>query len=117
MREVIDQAEHNDTLSTLALEMYTYRIKKYIGAYTVALGRVDAIVFTGGIGEHASKVREMVCEGLFDSIGLEMDSSKNQLSTPDNREIQSKRSKIKLFIIPTNEELEIVLQTQNVIDS
>jgi acetate kinase len=117
MREVIDQAEHNDPLSTLALEMYTYRIKKYIGAYTVALGRVDAIVFTGGIGEHASKVREMVSEGLFDSIGLEIDSSKNQLSTPDNREIQSERSKIKLFIIPTNEELEIVLQTQNVIDS
>ena len=117
MREVIDQAEHNDPLSTLALEMYTYRIKKYIGAYTVALGRVDAIVFTGGIGEHASKVREMVCEGLFDSIGLEMDGSKNQISTPNNQEIQSERSKIKLFIIPTNEELEIVLQTQNVIDS
>ncbi len=117
MREVIDQAEHNDPLSTLALEMYTYRIKKYIGAYTVALGRVDAIVFTGGIGEHASKVREIVCEGLFDSIGLEIDSSKNKLTALDNREIQSKRSKIKLFIIPTNEELEIVLQTQNVIDS
>jgi acetate kinase len=115
MREVIDQAEHNDPFSTLALEMYTYRIKKYIGAYTVALGRVDAIVFTGGIGEHANKVREMVCEGLYDSIGLEMDNSKNKLSSLDNREIQSERSKIKLFIIPTNEELEIVLQTQNVI--
>ena len=117
MREVIDQAEHNDPLSTLALEMYTYRIKKYIGAYTVALGRVDAIVFTGGIGEHASKVREMVCEGLYDSIGLEMGSSKNQISSSNNQEIQSERSKIKLFIIPTNEELEIVLQTQDVIDS
>ena len=117
MREVIDQAEQNDPLSTLALEMYTYRIKKYIGAYTVALGRIDAIVFTGGIGEHASKVREMVCESLFDSIGLEMDGNKNQISTSECREIQSERSKIKLFIIPTNEELEIVLQTQNVIDS
>ena len=117
MREVIDHAEHNDPLSTLALEMYTYRIKKYIGAYTVALGHVDAIVFTGGIGEHAGRVREMVCEGLFDSIGLEMDSSKNRLSALNNREVQSERSKIKLFIIPTNEELEIVLQTQNVINA
>jgi len=117
MREVIDQAEHNNPFSTLALEMYTYRIKKYIGAYTVALGRVDAIVFTGGIGEHASKVREMSCEGLYDSIGLEMDNSKNKLSALGNREVQSERSKIKLFIIPTNEELEIVLQTQDVIDS
>ena len=117
MREVIDQAEHNDPLSALALEMYTYRIKKYIGAYTVALGRVDAIVFTGGIGEHASKVREMSCEGLYDSIGLEMDNSKNKISSSNNQEIQSEKSKIKLFIIPTNEELEIVLQAQNVISA
>jgi acetate kinase len=117
MREVIEQTEHNNLLSTLALEMYTYRIKKYIGAYTVALGHVDAIVFTGGIGEHASKVRELVCEGLYDSIGVEMDSSKNKISASNNQEIQSEKSKIKLFIIPTNEELEIVLQTQKVISA
>jgi len=115
MREVLEQAEQKDTLSVLALAMYTYRIKKYIGAYTVALGRVDAIVFTGGIGEHASKVREMVCEGLYDAIGVEMDSEKNQRSSTHNREIQSERSKIKLFIIPTNEELEIVLQTEAIL--
>ena len=115
MREVVDWAEQNDTLSVLALKMYTYRIKKYIGAYTVALGCVDAIVFTGGIGEHSSKVREMVCEGLYDSIGAEMDSEKNQRSSIHNRDIQSKKSKIRLFIIPTNEELEIVLQTEEVL--
>ncbi len=115
MREVVEQAEQNDALAILALEMYTYRIKKYIGAYTVALGRVDAIVFTGGIGEHAVKVREMVCKGLYDSIGLEIDSKQNRRSSTDNREIQSAKSKIKLFIIPTNEELEIVLQTEGIL--
>ena len=115
MREVIDRTAQNDTLSALALEMYTYRIKKYIGAYTVALGRVDAIVFTGGIGEHAEKVREMVCEGLYDAIGLEMDSEKNQKPSLHKQEIQSEKSKIKLFIIPTNEELEIVLQTEEIL--
>jgi len=115
MREVIDQAEQNDILSSLALEMYIYRIKKYIGAYTVALGHVDAIVFTGGIGEHASKVREMVCEGLNHSIGVSMDPAKNLVHSSGNRTISDEKSKIPLFIIPTNEELEIVIQTQEVI--
>jgi acetate kinase len=115
MREVIDQAEDNDTLSSLALEMYVYRIKKYIGAYTVALGQVDAIVFTGGIGEHASSVREMVCEGLNDSIGVSIDLVKNQIHASDNRTISDEQSKIQLFIIPTNEELEIVLQTERLL--
>ena len=100
MREVIDQAEQNDGLSTLALEMYTYRIKKYIGAYTVALGHVDAIVFTGGIGEHASKVREMVCDELYGSIGLEMDNSKNKLSIRiiERSKVKDQRSNSSLFL-------------------
>ena len=115
MREVIDRTEQNDTLSSLALEMYTYRIKKYIGAYTVALGRVDAIVFTGGIGEHAAKVREMVCAGLNESIGLKIDTDKNQGSSSGNQMIHSEGSKIQLFVIPTNEELEIVLQTEELV--
>ena len=70
MRDVLEGVSNNDPKYKLALEMYIYRIKKYIGAYTVALGKVDAIVFTAGIGEHASKVRELVCDGLYESIGL-----------------------------------------------
>jgi len=112
MREVIMQAEKDDTLSALALEMYSYRIKKYIGAYSAILGRVDAIVFTGGIGEHAVKVREMVCEGLEESIGLKLDTVKNKITSTQNRSIHKLKSKIQLFVIPTNEELEIVLQTE-----
>ncbi|MEA3434662.1 MAG: acetate kinase [Campylobacterota bacterium] len=115
MREVIIQAEEEDTLSSLALEMYTYRIKKYIGSYSAVLGRVDAIVFTGGIGEHAVKVRDMVCEGLEESIGLKLDTVKNEIASTQNRSIHKGESKIQLFIIPTNEELEIVLQAEKTI--
>ncbi|RLA62003.1 MAG: acetate kinase [Epsilonproteobacteria bacterium] len=114
MREVITQAKE-DKLSLLALEMYTHRIKKYIGAYTALLGRVDAIIFTGGIGEHASKVRTMVCEGLEESIGLIMDSDKNQKDNIANCSISHKKSKINVYIISTNEELEIVIQTEKVL--
>ncbi len=117
MREVVAQAEEEDSLSLLALEMYTYRIKKYIGSYVAILGRVDAIIFTGGIGEHADKVREMVCEGLYESIGLYIDPAKNKAGSTQNRSIHAKKSKIQLFVIPTNEELEIVLQTEEIIQN
>lgn len=112
MREVLQNASEGHNKSQLALEMYVYRIKKYIGAYTVALGKVDALVFTGGIGEHASQIRDMVCEGLFESIGIALDKEKNETVSQQNTEIQSQKSKIKLFVIPTNEELEIVLQSE-----
>ena len=115
MREVIEQTEEGDAMSALALEMYTYRIKKYIGAYTVALGRVDAIVFTGGIGEHAVKIREMACEGLEASIGAKLDLDKNRQKSSTNRSIEAKESRIRLFVIRTDEELEIALQTEEVI--
>ncbi len=115
MREVVERSEHKDKMSQLALEMYAYRIKKYIGAYTVALGRADAVIFTGGIGEHAAKVREMVCEGLDESIGLKIDQTKNRAKSTDNRAIHDQDSRIKLFVIRTNEELEIAIQTEEVI--
>ncbi len=117
MREVIEATEQGNEKSALALDMYVYRIKKYIGAYTVALGHVDAIVFTGGIGEHAVKIREMVCKGLYDPIGVSIDLTKNQIHSSVNRTISDEKSKIQLFIIPTNEELEIVLQTQEVLNN
>ncbi|MEA2048853.1 MAG: acetate kinase [Campylobacterota bacterium] len=115
MRDILQRYTEGDRLCKLALEMYVYRIKKYIGAYTVALGQVDAIVFTGGVGEHAHEVREMICEGLDKSIGLKIDTAKNQIYRLGNQEIHSEKSKIKLYIIPTNEELEIVRQTEKVI--
>ena len=112
MREVLIKVNEKDTSAKLALDMYIYRIKKYIGSYTVVLGRVDGIVFTGGIGEHAVEVRELICKDLYDSIGVEINREKNKNS---DIEIQSERSRIKLFIIPTNEELEIALQVAEVV--
>ncbi len=111
MREILSKVTQNDPRSTLALTMYIHKIKKYIGAYTVLLGRVDAIIFTGGIGEHAPQVREIICANMQDSIGLDIAPLPNQ-STEIPQEIHSKQSKIKIFVIPTNEELEIAVQTQ-----
>jgi len=111
----LQRAEQGDKLCILALEMYSYRIKKYIGAYTVALEKVDAVIFTGGIGEHAEKMREMVCEGLESAIGLKIDTQKNRKAYKGNRAIHSDESKIELYIIPTNEELEIALQTEKLL--
>ena len=115
MREVIEEAERGEQRSETALEMYAYRIKKYIGAYSVALGKVDAIVFTGGIGEHAVKIREMVCRGLEDSIGAKLDNDKNARETTTPRSIEESGSRIAILVIPTNEELEIALQTEKII--
>ncbi len=115
MREVLEKVAKKDKQATLALEMYIYRILKYIGAYTIVLGRVDAIVFTGGIGEHAAELRERVCKRLSTALDLQIDPIKNRKKLRGNREIQKDNSQIKLLVIPTNEELEIVLQTQNIL--
>lgn len=115
MREVIQKSDNGDILSLLALKMYTYRIQKYIGAYTVVLGHVDAVVFTGGVGEHAVRVREMVCEGLEESIRLKIDTEKNKNPSTLARSIEHSESQIKIWVIPTNEELEIAMQMEGVI--
>ncbi len=114
MRQITTQAQSGDTQSQLALDMYSYRIKKYIGAYSMALGRVDAIVFTAGVGENSAKVREMVCEGLEESLGIKIDKEKN--NTLQGYAIDDKSSKVAILVIPTNEELEIAVQTQKIIE-
>jgi len=112
MREIEKRVKAKDEMAKLALEIFCYRVKKYIGAYSVAIGKVDAIVFTGGIGENSSTVREMVCEGLEDSLGIELDTEKNL----NHSDIISKdSSKIKIFVIPTNEELEIAQQCYKIV--
>ncbi|MDA3946540.1 MAG: acetate kinase [Helicobacteraceae bacterium] len=105
LRAIIKRADDGDEQAKLALEMFAYRIKKYIGAYVAVLGRVDAIVFTGGIGEHADVVRKMVLDGLGESFGIIMDKTKNRgnISGP----FHHVKSRVKLFVIPTDEELAI----------
>ncbi|KYJ86367.1 acetate/propionate family kinase [Sulfurovum riftiae] len=115
MREIITSAESGDEKSRLALEMYVYRIRKYIGAYSAVLGSVDAIVFTGGIGEHAMLIREMVCEGLENTFGICLDKEKNLSVENNERAVHSTESKVALLVIPTNEELEIARQTETAV--
>ena len=112
MREVETKAKEGDKKAKLALEIFCYRIKKYIGAYSLAIGRVDALVFTGGIGEHSSTVREKVCSELFDTLGIKLDIEAN---LKHDTVISQNDSKIKLFVIPTNEELEIAKQTYKIV--
>lgn len=108
-REVLEAMEQGDERAKLALEMECYRIKKYIGSYAAALGRVDAIVWTAGVGEMASVIRAKAMEGL-ECMGIEIDEEKNELARSRNAEfdISAPGSKVKIFAIPTDEELVLV---------
>lgn len=110
MRETGRLAEDGDERARLAIDMYCYRLKKYIGAYSAALGRVDALVFTGGIGENSAIIRSASCEGLS-NLGIVMNEKKNDGAPGREAEIQDERSVVKILVIPTNEELEIADHT------
>ncbi|MDC9728238.1 MAG: acetate kinase [Methyloprofundus sp.] len=111
MRAVHQLAESGDKQAQLALAMVSYRIKKYIGAYFAVLGEVDAIVFTGGIGENDSVLREMCCADLK-LFGIAVDSDKNRQVSTDIRHIEQEGMPVKILVIATNEELEIALQAK-----
>ena len=109
MRDIRKLYDKNDPAAILAFEMFAYRIKKYIGSYAAALNGLDAIVFTAGIGENDSLVREMVCSDM-DYLGLKLDHLKNATKSNDTRDIGAIDSKVRILVIPTNEELEIANQ-------
>jgi acetate kinase len=109
MREVHRLAEAGDAAARLALEMVCHRLKKYIGAYAAVLGRVDGLVFTGGIGENDSWLRAHTCAGL-ETLGMRIDAQNNALPNTGDRAIHSDDSRVALLVIPTNEELEIARQ-------
>ncbi len=114
MRAVLERAAKGDDLAQLALDVYTYRIKKYIGAYIAVLGRLDALVFTGGIGENAPVIRERCCEDLT-CLNIKIDTGKNNSSTDPLRQISPSNSKVKVLVVPTNEELKIARETKKVV--
>lgn len=116
MREVGKMAEEGDAQAALALQMFNYRIKKYIGAYSAVLGRVDCIIFTGGIGENDSEVRRNSCSEL-QNLGIEIDTVVNNQRCSTITQISTQNSPVKVLVIPTNEELEIALQTKAVIEA
>jgi acetate kinase len=112
MRELLaEEQEKDDRRARLAIDMFCIRAKKYIGAYLAELGCADAIVFTGGIGENSAVIRERICTGL-ECLGLSIDKKKNSsLPSGTEGEITSEDSKMKAFVIPTNEELLIARDT------
>ncbi len=113
LRDIQQQTKQGNEDCQLALEMNAYRIKKYIGAYTVALNGLDAIIFTAGIGENSALIRKLVCQDM-DVLGLQLDENKNKSSSSEIRDISNSTSKTKILVIPTNEELEIAKQAYNI---
>lgn len=109
LRDIQAEAEKGNKDCILALAMNAYRIKKYIGSYAAAMNGLDAIVFTAGIGENSSVLRKMVCEAM-DFFGIHLDETKNEMRSDALREINTTGSKVKVLVIPTNEELEIAKQ-------
>ncbi len=116
MRDVLQRKNADDYLAKIAFDVYTYRIKKYIGAYFASLGSLDCIIFTGGIGENSSEVRQTICHNL-ENLGIEIDQDKNNAAGNEAREISVFNSKVKVMVIPTNEELKIAQETKNVIEN
>ena len=109
LRDIQQASEAGNTDCQLALNMYAYRIKKYIGAYTAAMNGLDALVFTAGVGENSATVRKLVCKDM-EYLGIAMDDTWNESESTSLREIQSSDSKVRILVVPTNEELEIARQ-------
>lgn len=114
MRDLVAAAEAGDERAGLALDVYAHRIRSYVGAYAAQLGRVDAIVFTAGVGENAAAVRERALGGL-DGFGVEVDAARNAERRRDARRISPDDARVDVLVVPTNEELEIARQTLEVV--
>ena len=108
LRIIQEHAKNGNEEAHKALEIYAYRVKKYIGAYTPILGKTDAVVFTAGVGENSPEIREMSIDGLG-QCGVKLDKEANQQAKGTTL-ISAESSPIKVYVIPTNEELEIANQ-------
>jgi len=114
MRDVEIAGDEGHEMSMLALEMYAYRVKKYIGAYTAALGGVDLIVFTGGVGENDTRSRNRIMEGL-EYLGIDFDYDLSLKTRGKLKTITREGSKVKVMVVPTNEELVIASDTYGLV--
>lgn len=110
----IEDASNSDSMAQLGLNMFYYRVKKYIGAYTAVLNGLDILVFTGGIGENSYKTREGICKGL-DFLGIDLNKNKNQNERLQEKTISKKDSRVTVIVVPTNEEQIIAEETFNII--
>lgn len=114
MRDITAAIEQGDEQAKLAYDLYAYRIKKYIGSYTAVLNGLDAIIFTAGVGENDALIRELICTDL-QYLGIELDTAVNSTRAKGIREISTANSKVKVLIVPTNEELEIAQQCYEIV--
>jgi len=114
MREVEEAANKGNERAKLALDMYHYRVRKYIGAYTAAMNGLDILVFTGGIGENGWETREEVCKNM-EYLGIYLDSARNKGLRGKEAVISTDDSRVKVVVIPTNEELVIAQDTQMIV--
>ena len=110
-RDVREAADAGNERAIMALDAYRYRVAKYIGSYTAAMNGVDAITFTAGVGENDTQMREEICEYLG-YLGVKIDSEKNAQARGKEEEISTPDSKVKVYVIPTNEELAIARETK-----
>lgn len=112
MRELLDEArENDDRRARLAVAIFCYRARKYIGAYLAAMNGADAVVFTGGIGENSAEVRAGICDGL-QWMGLELDAERNAVHTQGREGLISRDgARLAAYVIPTDEELLIARDT------
>lgn len=111
MRDVEAAANEGNERAVLALKMYAYRVKKYIGSYAAAMGGVDAVVFTAGVGENQTGLRADICRGL-EFLGIEMDEAANAAARGREAVISSPSSRVKVVVVPTDEEIVIARDTQ-----
>ena len=110
MRDVTNAAKAGNERAKLATDMLKYQIKKYIGSYAAAMGGLDCVVFTGGIGENDHEVRADVCEGL-EFLGIQLDAQKNLQRGADILDLSAEGSRVKVLMVCTNEELMIARDT------
>jgi acetate kinase len=115
-REIREAANKGDERCLLAIKMFDYRVKKYIGAYAAAMGGIDLLIFTGGIGENSDTTRKGICEGL-EFLGIDLDETINTGLRSKEISIGKKGSRVNVMVIPTNEELMIAVDTQKIIEN
>jgi acetate kinase len=114
MREVIQAKEAGNTQAKLALDMYLYKLRKTIGSYMAAMNGVDILLFTAGVGENSAFVRQEVCNQLS-FFGIDLDETENNLRRKETRQISTPHSKVKVLVVPTNEELTIAREAKQLV--
>jgi acetate kinase len=113
MREIIAEVKNGDKKATYAFDVFTYRVKKYIGAYAAAMGGIDVLAFTGGIGENSPEVRAASCDGLG-FLGIGIDDVRNS-SQEKEKSISAEGTRTAVLVVPTNEELVIAMDTMQIV--